>query len=223
LIVYFSEVMMARSWTLVAAPLVTTLVLGGCATKGQLHQVQAQMENQRATLEQALSQERSARAAADEQQAAQLQQLRADLQALRTEFGAKITALEEGLKFDMPVHFAFDDANVRPEDFAALNRFTDIVNKYYPGSVITVEGFADPAGTRAYNARLSEHRAEAVRDHLVDRGITAQLRTVGYGEERQVTPGASKDQPGAQLNRRVVFVIESTTAPNITAMAQTTS
>ena len=39
--------------------------------------------------------------------------LRNDLNSLKTEFGAKITAMEEGLKFAFPVNFAFDDATVR--------------------------------------------------------------------------------------------------------------
>jgi hypothetical protein len=39
--------------------------------------------------------------------------------------------------------------------------------------------------------------------------IANELNAIGYGETRLVTPGASHDQPGAELNRRVVFVIET--------------
>jgi peptidoglycan-associated lipoprotein len=203
---------MAGSWKLVALPLAGALALGGCATKGQLRQVEARLRTE-------VEQERAARASADEQQAAQLQQLRADLQAMRTEFDAKIVSLENGLQFALPVHFTYDDATVRQEDVAALDRFAEIIGKYYQGSVITVEGFADPAGSRAYNVTLSTNRAEAVREHLSGRGIQAQLRTIGYGEDRLVTPGAEKDDPGAELNRRVVFVVESKTGPTLTTMA----
>ena len=205
---------MAGSWKLVAVPLASAMLLSGCATKGQLRQLESRLGTQ-------LEQERAARAAADEQQAAQLQQLRTDLDAMRTEFNAKIVALEEGMQFALPVHFAYDDATVRPEDTAALDRFAQIVGKYYQGSVITVEGFADPAGTRSYNLKLSTERADAVREHLTGRGIQAQLRTVGYGEDRLVTPGAAKDEPGAELNRRVVFVVDSKTAPNLITMRET--
>lgn len=204
---------MTGTWRLVAVPLASALLLSGCATKGQLRQLEARMGTQ-------LEQERAARAAADEQQAAQLQQLRSDLDAMRTEFSAKITALEEGLQFALPVHFAFNEASVRPEDMPALDRFAQIVNKYYQGSVITVEGFADPAGSRAYNQKLSTSRADAVREQLTTKGIQAQLRTIGYGEERLVTPGAAKDEPGADLNRRVVFVVESKTGPNLMTMRE---
>ena len=80
-----------------------------------------------------------------------VQGLRNDLQSLRTEFGAKITALESGIQFDFPVNFAFDDASIRDQDHDALDRFASVVEKYYPGTKITIEGFADPAGTKTYN------------------------------------------------------------------------
>jgi peptidoglycan-associated lipoprotein len=85
---------------------------------------------------------------------------------------------------------------------------------------VTVEGFADPAGTRAYNQRLSTQRAEAVRTYLMTRNISAQVRSVGYGEDRLVVADAEKHEPGAELNRRVVFVIESpsTRAAQVTAL-----
>ena len=150
-------------------------------------------------------------------------QLRADLGTLRTEFGARITAMEEGIKFAFPVNFAFDDANVRTEDQAALDRFAAVAQKYYPGSKITVEGFADPAGSTRYNVSLSKRRAEAVRSYLVSKGMTDEyLMTVGYGEARQVVRGAQRDEPGAEQNRRVVFVIETkgdATASAVTASA----
>jgi peptidoglycan-associated lipoprotein len=185
-----------------AALLFTGLVLSGCATKGALNRGLAE---QRA----ALDAERTERVAADERLSADLTQLRNDLNTMRTEFGAKISAVENGLSFALPVHFAYDDATVQSDDQAALDRFAEIVTRHYTGAVVTVEGFADPAGTRAYNKRLSTQRADAVRSYLMTRNISAQVRTVGYGEDRLVVPEASKDDAGAELNRRVVFVIES--------------
>src|SRR5581483_3625924 len=136
--------------------------------------------------------------------------LRNELQAMRQDLGAKITAMEDGLHFAMPVNFAFDDATVRDQDHATLDRFARVVQHYYPGSTITIEGFADPAGTAKYNVVLSTRRADAVREYLVSQGLQGEvLRTIGYGKTRLVTPGAAKDAPGAELNRRVTFVIES--------------
>ena len=195
------------------------MALSACATKGYV----------RNQVETGVSAERSARVAADsgittdlngvKSQVATMQNdiqaLRRDLTALRTEFGAKITAMENGMKFDMPVTFTFDDASVRDEDRPALDRFAQVVNKYYGGTMLTVEGFADPAGAPRYNIDLSKRRADNVAAYLTQAGLTGvTVRTVGYGEDRQVVDGAEKDAPGAQANRRVVFVIE--TAPGAT-------
>jgi peptidoglycan-associated lipoprotein len=191
--------------------------LAACATTGALRRAR---EEQAA----ALASERSQRIAADSAlalsdsvQRAELgavrgdvQALRTDLQQMKTEFGAKITAMENGIMFAMPVNFAFDDANVRPQDQPMLDRFAKIADHYYTGSKVTVEGFADPAGSAAYNLMLSRQRADAVRNYLTSHGLnTVQLASIGYGKTRLVNPGASHEMPGAEQNRRVVFVIES--------------
>jgi peptidoglycan-associated lipoprotein len=84
----------------------------------------------------------------------------------------------------------------------------------YPTALVTIEGFADAAGPVDYNVRLSRRRANAVRDVMIARFNlpSQQLRAVGYGKqlERQVIPGAQRDQPGAQSNRRVTFTIDAT-------------
>ena len=173
----------------------------------------------------ALEAERRERMIADSQYAAELgavsrdvATLRSDLQSLRSEYGAKIAAMENGVKVTFPVNFAFDDATVRSEDQPAVERFAEIAQKHFTGAVITIEGFADPAGTQAYNLALSRRRAEAVRAMLVDRGLgAAQVRTVGYGKTRLVVPGAWGDEPGAEQNRRVVFVIETKGEPAMRA------
>jgi outer membrane protein OmpA-like peptidoglycan-associated protein len=184
--------------------------LGACATKGFVRQG---LEEQRV----ALSSERSERMAGDEAIRTDASSLRTDLNALRndlitmrTEFGTKISAMDGQVKFAMPVHFGFDDAAVRQVDHAALEKFAQVANQHYKGATITIEGFADPAGSVAYNLRLSRERADAVRDYLIAKGIDgAALRTVGYGEARLVRPGAQGSVDGAELNRRVTFVVET--------------
>jgi peptidoglycan-associated lipoprotein len=192
---------------------IVTLVaplMAACASKGF---VRTSLADERARADahadSAVSAERAARMAADSALTVDVASLRKDLDSLRTEFGAKITALENGLQFAMPVHFAFDDATVRDEDHAALDQFAKIAQKYYPGSVITVEGFADPAGSARYNLDLSRRRADAVKEYLTSQGLNNDLRTVGYGKTRLVVPNAWGSEPGAEQNRRVVFVIET--------------
>lgn len=208
-----------------AATAAAAVALSACATKGYV----------RNTVETGLSTERVARAQGDSAlsgditavkgEVATLKSdvaaLRRDLTALRTEFGAKITAMENGMKFAFPVTFAFDDASVRDADRPQLDRFVSVVNKYYGGSLLTVEGFTDPAGSASYNQDLSKRRAESVAAYLAQAGVQGvTIRSVGMGEARQVVEGAERDQPGAQANRRVVFVIETQGGSATTASIQ---
>lgn len=180
----------------IALILMAPLALQACATKKYVRQE--------------VGVERDARIAADNHLSARINELRSDLDSLRKEFGAKIVALEDGLLFAMPVTFGFNDANLRQEAQPMLKRFARVANKYYPNSTITVEGFADPAGSERYNMVLSQRRAENVGRALYSVGLSGRpVRAVGYGESRPVHPGAAYDDPGAQANRRVVFVIES--------------
>ncbi|HVX41502.1 MAG TPA: OmpA family protein [Gemmatimonadaceae bacterium] len=202
-----------------------SVLLSGClATQSQLKHASDMQSMQ-------LANERAARVAADSALGQQLgiirgsvDSLRTDLDSMRTQFGAKIAMLEDGLHFAMPVNFAFNDATVREQDEPALQRFARIAQAYYPGAKITIEGFADPAGTQRYNLALSRRRADAVKQYLVAQGLSDDLvNPVGYGETRLVTPGASHDQPGAALNRRAVFVIETPAQQASVAMAPTDS
>jgi peptidoglycan-associated lipoprotein len=197
-----------------AAVALVAPVMAGCATKGFVREhVAAEQVRADAHADSSVSAERSARMSADSSLTADVASLRKDLDSLRTEYGAKITALENGMQFALPVHFAFNDATIRDEDKAALDRFAKVATKYYPGSKITVEGFADPAGSVKYNLDLSKRRAASVQTYLSSQaGVTDEINAIGYGKTRLVVPNASGDQPGADQNRRVVFVIESAQA-----------
>jgi peptidoglycan-associated lipoprotein len=192
-------------------------LVSGCATTGALRRATAAQQSALAQQQNALAAERNDRIASDSALRQELglvrgdvQSLRTELEAMRTDFGAKITAMQDGLRFDMPVNFAFNNASVMDQDHATLDRFAHVVQQYYPGTKVTVEGFADPAGSTSYNLALSKRRADAVRQYLVSQGMsTEQLSTVGYGKTRLVVPGAWGDKPGAEQNRRVVFVIET--------------
>ena len=207
-----------RRQIVAAAALLAVTAVAGCVTPKQLRRSMAEQRT-------ALDAERRERILADSQYAAELgavsrdvTTLRSDLQSLRSEYGAKIAAMENGVKVTFPVNFAFDDATVRSTDQPAVERFAEVAQKHFTGAVITVEGFADPAGTQEYNLALSRRRAEAVRSMLVDHGLgAAQVRTVGYGKARLVVPGAWGDEPGAEQNRRVVFVIETKGEPAMRA------
>ena len=191
-------------------------LMAACATKGYVNeQVGVARTELTDTINTKIAAERQERMSADEAIRADVQALRGALDSLRSEFDVRITQVAEGLKFMMPVTFAFDDATLREEDKPSITRFAQVVQQHYPNAKVTVEGFADPAGSRNYNVNLSQRRAEAVKQYLAEAGMTSDMvATVAYGETRQVVPGAERDDMGADKNRRVTFVIEGVDVTN---------
>jgi outer membrane protein OmpA-like peptidoglycan-associated protein len=118
-----------------------------------------------------------------------------------------------GLEVSLPVHFDFNRAEVRPVDQGILDGFAASVMANFPNAVVTVEGFADEAGSAEYNVGLSRRRAQSVKTYLVDQGMNGDnIRVAALGETRSrlVKPGetgATDPQSGIE-NRRVSFVLE---------------
>ena len=109
-------------------------------------------------------------------------------------------------EFDSAVLFAFDSAALRPEARNELDRAADILDPRDEIILIEVAGHTDSVGPEDYNQRLSERRAQAVADFLMDRGIERErLQVVGYGESRPRVPNDSPEN--RQKNRRVVLSV----------------
>ena len=144
--------------------------------------------------------------------ARRLDALDQELQAFRSEYQVSMEKVKTMLKFDVPVHFDFASSDLREADRPVLDRFASVVKEYYPGAIITVEGFTDPAGSEGYNRRLGQRRAESVREYLATSGgfNSATIRAVTYGEvrNRQVVPGAKGPGDEGVENRRVALVID---------------
>ncbi|MBW8329398.1 MAG: OmpA family protein [Thiobacillus sp.] len=102
------------------------------------------------------------------------------------------------------VNFDFDKATLRPEDIAIIDRDVVVLDQW--GNVnIEVAGHTDSRGSDEYNAKLSQQRAEAVRNYLVSKGIAAdRLSAKGYGESQPVADNATDE--GRFKNRRVELV-----------------
>lgn len=194
-----------RAAMIVASP----FLLQACATKGYVkeHIATSRLQSDSA-YSSALSTERDARVSGDSENAMRIVALRNDLDSMRTQFNARIAVVEDGIRFALPVTFAYDDATVTANNAALLERFAMVAKKYYPTSQVTVEGFADPAGSARYNLGLSQRRADNVKAQLSSLGLS-QVKAVGYGKTRLIAPGATRSEPGAEQNRRVVFVIET--------------
>jgi OOP family OmpA-OmpF porin len=100
------------------------------------------------------------------------------------------------------IEFDFNKAVIKPEFYQNVNAVGEFMQKY-PSVHLTVEGHTDNVGAKAYNQKLSQRRAEAVKKYIVDNfGIDAQrIRAVGYGETRPVA--SNKTAEGRYKNRRV--------------------
>lgn len=109
-------------------------------------------------------------------------------------------------KMTLRVNFDVDQAIIRPGDKAALDKAVDFVKKY-PNSKIELDGYTDNSGTEAHNQRLSEKRAEAVKQYLIkEAGVDqSQISTVGRGESNPVAN--NKTAEGRFENRRVEILI----------------
>lgn len=143
------------------------------------------------------------------EQERRLANLESGMAALDARMGEVEELAANAFRYNAPVHFAFDSYEVADDSRAALERFAAVVNRFYADALITVEGFADPAGDADYNKWLGQKRAETVMQYLVEAGVDAgQLRAVSYGDagNRQVEPGAWGENGLA--NRRVAFVVD---------------
>jgi outer membrane protein OmpA-like peptidoglycan-associated protein len=76
----------------------------------------------------------------------------------------------------------------------------------YPGLKLQVEGYTDSVGSDEYNQKLSENRADAVRDFLVTQGVQPDnITATGYGKAKPVADNATSS--GRAQNRRVNLVV----------------
>ena len=103
------------------------------------------------------------------------------------------------------IHFDFAKATVRADSHALLDRAAQVL-KDYPNLKLEISGHSDSVGARERNMELSQARAEAVKDYLVEKGIDAErLTTRGVGPDEPVADNAT--EWGRQQNRRVELTL----------------
>lgn len=115
---------------------------------------------------------------------------------------ASISREEDILRatFKGEAFFDTDSDTLKPGAYPDLRRMAEILNKY-PQTRIEVGGHTDVRGSEAYNQALSQRRAQAVTNVLVQNNVSPQrIDTVGYGESRPI----SSDHA---MNRRVEVII----------------
>ncbi|OGU80067.1 MAG: hypothetical protein A2W11_11345 [Ignavibacteria bacterium RBG_16_35_7] len=101
------------------------------------------------------------------------------------------------------ITFAFNKSDITPESDQVLMGALKTLQTY-PDIFVEISGHTDNVGSNAYNQKLSQRRAEAVKGWLVAKGISAdRITAVGYGEE---SPRVANDtEDNRRLNRRIEF------------------
>jgi len=197
--------------------------------RAEAEQARLQAEQARTEAEQAAARAAQERAAADaarvaalqQQQAAQAEADRARLDAQKAE--SEKAQLRERLRQQLnmiletqetarglivnisDVLFDFNKYTLKPGAREKLAKVSGILLAY-PGLKIQLEGHTDSIGSDDYNQKLSEDRANSVREYLLSQGVPGTTVTaVGYGKSQ---PIASNDSAaGRQRNRRVDMVV----------------
>ena len=101
------------------------------------------------------------------------------------------------------IHFAYAKAIVLRDSFALLNQVAQVLSDF-PKMKVAIEGHTDSTGPEAGNMRLSQKRANAVRDYLVSRGVSAdRLEAAGLGPTPAHRLEQDREGPGQEPADRV--------------------
>lgn len=121
------------------------------------------------------------------------------------------TSTEMTIDLAADVLFEFDSAEIRPVAEETLQKAATLVRERARGNG-RIEGHTDAKGDDAYNLRLSQKRAEAVRDWFLRQGVNnVQFSVEGFGEKKPVAANTTldgvDDPAGRRKNRRVQIVV----------------
>ena len=105
-------------------------------------------------------------------------------------------------KLTLDINFATDSSKIGPEFDSEIAKAAQCI-KDYPGNVVVIEGHTDSTGSAAYNQKLSQRRADAVKRQLMGKYDVEESRIIakGFGESKPISD--NKSAGGRELNRRV--------------------
>ncbi len=111
--------------------------------------------------------------------------------------------LQEALTLSERVLYPFDSYVIRPTARPVLDSVMTVL-KAYPQVKVEIRGYTDAIGPESYNQTLSMHRANSVKQYLLDKGIAAdRMRIQGFGEAPEHFIADNSTAVGRQENRRV--------------------
>lgn len=112
----------------------------------------------------------------------------------------------EQLKILDKIYFALNKATILPKSFPLLDQIASVMSQQARVKLVQIEGHTDNTGKPDYNQKLSEARANSIRDYLIKKGVDGKrLVAKGFGQDKPAQPN---DTPaGRDANRRVEFNI----------------
>ncbi|NIM03010.1 PorV/PorQ family protein [bacterium] len=134
--------------------------------------------------------------------------LKVDIPLPKLGEGIKVEEEERGLKitFSVKVLFGIGKSILRKDGYATVEQAIRVLQAY-PLNKVSIEGHTDSVGSTANNQKLSEKRAKAVYDYLVEVGKidASRLSVRGWGEDRPIA--SNRTVRGRDLNRRVEIIV----------------
>jgi OmpA-OmpF porin, OOP family len=116
-----------------------------------------------------------------------------------------IVVTQEKIELKQKIFFDTDKAKIQARSFSLLDEIASVLRERTTMTV-RIEGHTDSRGTRAHNLKLSQSRADAVRQHFVGLGIEpSRMEARGYGPDQPIE--TNKTAAGREKNRRVEFII----------------
>lgn len=105
--------------------------------------------------------------------------------------------------FLLGVGFEFNSSTLTPESYPVLYHASELL-KENPNARVEIEGHCDSIGTDKVNQRISQERADVVKNYLVERGVKEnQITAVGYGSTQPIADNNTEE--GRAINRRIEF------------------
>jgi len=114
------------------------------------------------------------------------------------------------VRFDSDVLFPVGSDRPAAQSLSTLGELGDVLVGY-PKTAVVVQGFTDSSGPSSFNQELSERRAYAVKDILIQRGVDERrIAAIGHGESYPVASNGFAE--GRRRNRRVTILLKSRAA-----------
>ena len=124
----------------------------------------------------------------------------------KPEISYKKLKVEKELRIELNAEFDLDKAIIKPEYVARLKEIADFMKKYRD-TTVEIDGYTCNLGTAAYNMKLSQRRAESIKNYLVEKlGVERdRIAVKAYGETRPIADNSTEE--GRKKNRRAEAVI----------------